>query len=183
MTGTGTADIVGTEPDETDNTIRLAAHLGGLLQQRGWSITTAESCTGGLIGAAVTAVAGSSGWFEQGFITYSNAAKHRQLDVPTDVIDQYGAVSEEVVAAMARGARSAASAQVGVAVSGVAGPGGGSANKPVGTVCIAWDIAGCGGRTTRCQFAGNREAVRHATVVSALRGTIRLLENPENSPS
>jgi nicotinamide-nucleotide amidase len=157
---------------ETDAELtRLAERLGAALTARGWQVTAAESCTGGWIAKAITDVAGSSGWFGAGFVTYSNAAKVDALAVSAADIERHGAVSEAVVRAMAAGARRAAGADLAVAVSGVAGPGGGSADKPVGTVWFAW--AGPDGeRAERCRFEGGREAVRRATVAHALRGLL-----------
>jgi nicotinamide-nucleotide amidase len=135
--------------------------------KNGWMLTTAESCTGGLIAAACTDLAGSSGWFERGFVTYSNAAKTELLGVDAALIAKHGAVSEAVVRAMAAGALAHSNAQVAVAVTGIAGPGGGSADKPVGTVWLGWAWPG-GVVTERCQFDGDRAAVRAATVQHAL---------------
>ena len=146
--------------------------LAGALRARGWRAATAESCTGGLIAAACTAVAGSSDWFEGGLVTYSNEAKTRWLGVPAALIQQHGAVSEEVALAMARGALQAAQCELAVAVTGIAGPGGAVAGKPVGTVWLAWGTAQALQRV-RLQLPGNREAVRVATVQAALQ---RLLQ-------
>jgi len=115
-----------------------AAQLGRRLNARGWMVSTVESCTGGLIAAALTDVAGSSAWFERGFVTYSNEAKTGAVRVPADLIVAHGAVSEAVAAAMARGALLASRARIAVSVTGVAGPSGGSVEKPVGTVCFGW---------------------------------------------
>jgi nicotinamide-nucleotide amidase len=149
----------------------LAAKLGAAALAHGAMIVTAESCTGGLVAGAITAIAGSSGWFERGFVTYSNLAKEQQLGVPQATIDRFGAVSEETARAMAEGAIRAASAQWAVAVTGIAGPDGGSTDKPVGTVWFAW--AGPGHlHAVRRQFAGDRTAVREASVRVALEGLI-----------
>ena len=146
--------------------------LAEALRARGWRIATAESCTGGLAAAACTMVAGSSDWFERGWVSYSNAAKTELLGVPAALIAAHGAVSEPVARAMARGAVAHARAQVAVAVTGVAGPGGGSADKPVGTVWFGWQLPG---RTeTECRrFDGDRAAVRAQTVAHALAGLVR----------
>lgn len=137
-------------------------------------LATAESCTGGLIAAACTDLAGSSAWFERGFVTYSNAAKTELLGVPADLIGTHGAVSDAVVRAMALGAVAHSHAQVAVAVTGVAGPGGGSDDKPVGTVWLAWNV--CGHVTAECcHFAGDRAAVRQATVLRILKQLTELL--------
>lgn len=137
--------------------------LATALQQRGWMLATAESCTGGMIAAACTDLPGSSAWFDRGFVTYSNAAKTEMLGVPAELIARHGAVSEEVVRAMAQGAMERSNAQVSIAVSGVAGPGGGSMEKPVGTVWVAWHVDGTT-HTHRMQFAGDRATVRTQTV-------------------
>ena len=143
------------------------ALLAQLLLHRGWFLTTAESCTGGLIAAACTDLAGSSNWFERGFVSYSNAAKSELLGVDAALIDSHGAVSEPVVRAMAVGALAHAHAQVAIAVTGVAGPGGGSPEKPVGTVWLAWATP-TGLSSEVRHFAGDRAAVRQATVHHAL---------------
>lgn len=152
----------------------LTARLAELMQGRGLMLATAESCTGGMIAAACTDLAGSSAWFERGFVSYSNAAKTQLLGVPADCIASHGAVSEPVARAMAQGALTHSAAQVAVAVTGVAGPGGGSPDKPVGTVWIAWAMADQV-RAERMQFSGDRAAVRQATVEHALRGLVTLL--------
>ncbi len=134
-------------------------------------MATAESCTGGLIAARCTDLSGSSHWFERGFVTYSNAAKSELIGVPAQLIAQHGAVSEAVACAMAHGAMAHSHAQVSVAVTGVAGPSGGSADKPVGTVWFAW----CVGNvltSERRVFPGDRSAVREATVAHALQGLL-----------
>ena len=150
---------------------------------RHWMLTTAESCTGGLIAAACTDLAGSSQWYERGFVTYSNAAKSAQLGVDAALIEREGAVSEAVVRAMAEGALANSLAQVAVAVTGVAGPGGGSAGKPVGTVWLGWawphatSTQICTVSELR-HFAGDRAAVRTATVAYALERLVVLLDAP-----
>lgn len=142
--------------------------LGEALRRRGWRMAAAESCTGGLIAASCTMVAGSSDWFERGFVSYSNAAKTELLGVPPSLIAGHGAVSEEVALAMAGGALSRAPVQLAVAVTGIAGPGGAVPGKPVGTVWLAWGTAS-GLRAERLQLPGDRTAVRMATVQAALR--------------
>ena len=145
----------------------ILTQISAQLLTHGWMLATAESCTGGMIAAACTDLAGSSQWFERGFVTYSNAAKTELLGVPAALIAQHGAVSEPVARAMAEGAVAHAHAQVAVAVTGVAGPTGGSADKPVGMVWFGWCVAG----QTHSQvqhFAGDRAAVRTATVRCAL---------------
>jgi nicotinamide-nucleotide amidase len=154
----------------------LVAQLAALLTARGWMLASAESCTGGMIAAACTDLAGSSAWFERGFVSYSNAAKSELLGVPTGLIATHGAVSEAVARAMAQGALAHAHAQCAVAVTGVAGPTGGSADKPVGTVWFAW--ATPGGLHSECQrFDGGRAAVRSATVEHSLRTLMDLLHS------
>jgi nicotinamide-nucleotide amidase len=154
-----------------DPLLALAARLGAVALARGAMIATAESCTGGLVAAAITAIAGSSGWFERGFVTYSNLAKEEQLGVAPSTIERFGAVSEETVRAMAQGAVRGAPAKWAVAVTGIAGPDGGSPDKPVGTVWFAW--AGPGFlETLRRQFDGDRTTVREASVRVALEGLI-----------
>jgi nicotinamide-nucleotide amidase len=157
-----TADGSGTDP---------LAHVTGLaLLERGWRVATAESCTGGGLGAALTAIAGSSDWVEGGCITYSNAAKTRLLDVPDELFTQFGAVSAAVVEAMALGACRRLGSQCAVAVSGVAGPGGGSPAKPVGTVWLAWARPGCTPpvRSLGLWFPGDRASVRLGAVCAGL---------------
>ncbi len=152
-------------------TLALCTALAQALQARGWMLATAESCTGGLIAAQCTELAGSSLWFERGFVTYSNAAKTELTGVPAALIAAHGAVSEPVARAMAQGALQHAQAQVSMAVTGIAGPGGGSADKPVGTVWLAWCVAGQLS-SERCVFAGDRATVRAATVQHALQGLL-----------
>jgi nicotinamide-nucleotide amidase len=147
---------------------QLATDLGKLLVSRQWCVTTAESCTGGGIASAITSVAGSSAWFEQGFVTYSNEAKQQQLNVDEALLIKHGAVSEEVVRAMAVGAIEKANANVAIAVSGVAGPGGGSPDKPVGTVWLAWAMQNAETITKCYQFEGDRDAVRAQAVKAAI---------------
>ncbi|GAB7127534.1 nicotinamide-nucleotide amidase [Silvimonas sp. JCM 19000] len=156
-------------------TLTLATQVGQLLAARGHQVTTAESCTGGLIAGAITEVAGSSTWFERGFVTYANQAKVDMLAVPPEFLQTLGAVSEPVVAAMAQGAAEAAQAQWAVAVSGIAGPGGGSAEKPVGTVWLAWACPH-GIFTERQLFGGDRSAIRTQTVQRALQRLIELIK-------
>jgi nicotinamide-nucleotide amidase len=150
----------------------LSAELGALLRERGWRITTAESCTGGLIAGAITTTSGSSGWFETGFVTYSNEAKSMLLGVPEATLRAHGAVSPETARAMATGALERTGADIAIAVTGVAGPTGGTPDKPVGMVCVAWALRdGLVDSMTR-RFAGDRAAIRAASVVAALDGAI-----------
>lgn len=157
-----------------ESVVDLAAELGRTLKKRNLKLATAESCTGGGVACAVTEVAGSSEWFDRGFVTYSNASKTEMLDVPAALIMQFGAVSEEVADSMAAGALENSRAQVAISTTGIAGPGGGVAGKPVGTVCFGWAI-GKNVFTERLVFTGDRHAVREQTVVNALRGLLRLL--------
>jgi nicotinamide-nucleotide amidase len=150
----------------------LARRAGIALKRKGWLLATAESCTGGWIGQAVTMVPGSSAWFDRGFITYSNDAKIELLGVHADTLAQSGAVSEQTVGEMATGALARSRAQIAVAVSGVAGPEGGSADKPVGTVCIAWACRDEPLTTRTFVFTGDRDAIRRASVLAALQGLL-----------
>jgi nicotinamide-nucleotide amidase len=152
----------------------LALKLGRALHVRGWRLAAAESCTGGFIAKVLTDVAGSSQWFEGGVVSYSNAAKTELLGVPSQVLAAQGAVSEETVRAMAEGARTRFAVDVAVAVSGVAGPGGGTDDKPVGTVHFAWAAAGELTAARRI-FAGSRDAVRRQTVALALERLVELV--------
>lgn len=155
--------------------LESCALLARLLLRQRWFLTTAESCTGGLIAAHCTELAGSSNWFERGFVTYSNAAKCELLGVDATLIEAYGAVSEPVVRAMAVGALAHSRAQVAVAVTGVAGPSGGSAEKPVGTVWLAWATP-MGLISEVKHFDGDRTAVRQATVQHALTRLTEFLQ-------
>ncbi len=151
----------------------LVLALAQALRQRGLMLATAESCTGGLIAAACTAVAGSSDWFERGFVTYSNEAKTESLGVDARVIAAHGAVSEAVVRAMAEGALVHSRAQISAAVTGIAGPGGGSVAKPVGTVWLAIAQAGAVTRAELLHLAGDRRVIREQTVQRALQRLIQ----------
>ena len=161
----------------TEELETLAQSLGQQLQAAGLMLATAESCTGGWIAKVVTDIPGSSGWFDRGFVTYSNAAKQEMLGVAIATLERHGAVSEAVVREMALGALARSRARVAVAVSGIAGPGGGTAEKPVGTVCFAWALSGREPVTRWECFGGDREAVRRQTVRRALEGLIGLLEH------
>ncbi|WP_295882540.1 nicotinamide-nucleotide amidase [uncultured Thiohalocapsa sp.] len=158
----------------TDDPAHLARQLGDRLAAAGLMLATAESCTGGWIAKCVTDIAGSSAWLDRGFVTYSNAAKQDMLGVAAATLAEYGAVSEPVVQEMAAGALAHSAAQVAVAVSGIAGPGGGSADKPVGTVCFGYALPG-GVSTETVHFDGDREAVRRQSVAHALSRLIALL--------
>lgn len=152
----------------------LAQRVGAHLNAHGWRLATAESCTGGWVAQTVTAIAGSSAWFDCGFITYSNDAKHALLGVSTMILDRHGAVSEATVAAMVQGTLERAKTDVALSISGIAGPGGGSPNKPVGTVCFGWGRIGATPVTATRHFAGDREAVRYQAVEFALSELLRL---------
>jgi nicotinamide-nucleotide amidase len=154
----------------------LVLQLAELLARKGWMMATAESCTGGLIAGACTDLAGSSDWFERGFVTYSNDAKSELLGVDAALIEAHGAVSEPVARAMAEGAVARSRAQASVAVTGVAGPSGGSVEKPVGTVWFGWSVDGRT-RTERRRFDGDRATVRAATVHYALQTLAALIES------
>ena len=153
------------------HTTELCEQLARALLDRGWMMAAAESCTGGMIAARCTDLPGSSNWFERGFVTYSNAAKSELLGVSADLLAIHGAVSEPVARAMACGAVQHAHAQVSVAVTGIAGPAGGSADKPVGTVWFAWCVQDQLS-SERCIFEGDRAAIRQATVTHALQGLL-----------
>jgi nicotinamide-nucleotide amidase len=153
----------------------LAADLGEALVRQGWMLATAESCTGGWAAQTLTAVAGSSAWFERGFVTYSNLAKMEMLGVRADILDAFGAVSEQAAEAMVRGALTHSRAQVAFAVTGIAGPTGGTPEKPVGTVCFAWALAGAQPVVGRLLFAGDRRAIRSQSVRHALRRMLALM--------
>ena len=159
-----------------DDAPALTQRLAGLLLAQGHMLATAESCTGGMIAAACTDLAGSSAWFERGFVTYSNEAKTELLGVPAALIAEHGAVSEPVVRAMAAGALRQSRAHIAVAVTGVAGPGGGSVGKPVGSVWLGWATA-AGVVTQLRHFEGDRQQVRQATVLRALQGLNDLLNS------
>ncbi len=159
-----------------DNLEVLAEQVGTALQSRGLMLASAESCTGGWVGGAVTAVAGSSQWYERGFITYSNQSKQEMLGVSAATLAENGAVSESTVREMAAGALKHSHAHVALAISGIAGPGGAVPGKPVGTVCIAWALRSGTGRAETFHFAGDRSAVRVQAVEAALRGVLQILE-------
>ena len=155
-------------PAESDNIEELVQQLAAMLMGKGWMLATAESCTGGMIAAACTDLAGSSQWFDRGFVTYSNEAKTEMLGVPAELIAKHGAVSEEVVRAMAEGAIRHSRAQVSIAVTGIAGPSGGSAEKPVGTVWVGWCMEGVI-HSTLLNLTDSRHHIRQATTAYALQ--------------
>ncbi|WP_308446447.1 nicotinamide-nucleotide amidohydrolase family protein [Chitinimonas sp. BJYL2] len=158
----------------------LAEQLGAALLARGWRVTTAESCTGGGIASAITDIAGSSAWFDMGWVTYSNDAKQKLTGVLPATLETHGAVSEAVVAEMARGALAASGAQIAVAVSGIAGPSGGSAAKLVGTVCFGFALADRT-LTETCRFDGDRAAVRAQTIHHALAHLLALTRESDTA--
>ncbi|MDF5702957.1 nicotinamide-nucleotide amidase [Aeromonas hydrophila subsp. hydrophila] len=153
----------------------LAIELGKALGQRGWLAATAESCTGGGVATAITDIAGSSGWFDRGFVTYTNEAKQQMLGVSGESLEQHGAVSEAVVLEMARGALAHSSAAISVAISGIAGPGGATEGKPVGTVWFAWADSNGRHQSLLARFDGDRRQVRQQAVRQALSGLLALL--------
>lgn len=160
--------------------LALARQVGQILKDNGLKLVSAESCTGGWIGQIVTAVPGSSAWYDRGFITYSNLSKQQMLHVQPQTLARFGAVSEQTAREMVQGALAASQAQIAVSVTGIAGPAGGSAEKPVGTVCFAWllknlPISTASSRT--CYFSGDRAAVRRQSVAVALQGILELLKN------
>lgn len=160
----------------TDTLTTLATLVGAKLKAQGMLLATAESCTGGWVAQAVTAVAGSSDWFERGFVTYSDASKQDMLGVRADTLAAHGAVSEHTAREMAAGALSHSRAQLAVAITGIAGPGGGSPEKPVGTVCFAWSATSGSPVALTRRFEGDRESVRRQSVMVALQGVLELLE-------
>jgi len=162
------------EYNVTPDILDLAAQAGSALQTRQLLLATAESCTGGGVAAAVTEIAGSSGWFACGFVTYSNQSKQTLLDVPAALLAAHGAVSEPVAGAMARGALGRGGASVALSTTGIAGPGGAVPGKPVGTVCFAWADAHHV-QTETVHFDGDRQAVREQSVAHALRGLLRFV--------
>ncbi len=158
-----------------DELLQLAHILGQKLHAKGWMLATAESCTGGWLAQVVTAIPGSSAWFDRGFITYSNMAKQEMLGVRAVTLQAYGAVSEETVREMAAGVLEHSRGHISAGISGVAGPGGGTPKKPVGTVCIAWATGDQAPFSTVCRLSGDREEIRSRAVAAALRGLIELI--------
>lgn len=163
------------ECDVSNDIENLAERAGRALQAKGYLLATAESCTGGGISQAVTEIAGSTSWFDCGFVVYSNASKTELVDVPAALLAQHGAVSEEVAAAMAQGALANSNAHVALSTTGIAGPSGAVPGKPVGTVCFGW-AKGDHVHTERLVFQGDRHAVREQTVRHALEGLLRFIE-------
>lgn len=154
---------------------QLSRQAGEALLARRWLLATAESCTGGWVAKVITDIAGSSQWFDRGFVTYTNAAKQDMLGVQSATLDRHGAVSEATVAEMVAGALSQSRADLALAISGIAGPGGGTATKPVGTVCFAWGRRGDPVLAGTERFDGDREAVRRQSVIHALRGALDVI--------
>ena len=155
-----------------NDSLALAQRLGRVLAERRWTAATAESCTGGLVAGAITDVAGSSAWFDRGFVTYSNDAKSKLLGVRDETLAAHGAVSEATAREMAAGALARSAADIAVAVTGIAGPAGGSPGKPVGLVCFAWARRGGPVDALTVHFTGDRATVRSAAVAAALAGLI-----------
>jgi nicotinamide-nucleotide amidase len=159
-----------------DTITTLATLVGARLEERRCKLVTAESCTGGWVAEAMTSIPGSSAWFERGYVTYSDESKTELLGVRAETLARHGAVSEEAAREMAAGALERSRAQIAVAVTGVAGPTGGTKEKPVGTVCFAWaQRTRTPGSTTR-QFGGDRASVRRQSVITALQGLLQQLE-------
>lgn len=163
----------------------LSAEVGQALAVARLMLATAESCTGGWVGRAITSVSGSANWYERGFITYSETAKQEMLGVPAELLEQHGAVSEPTARAMAEGALAHSHAQVALAVTGIAGPTGGSERKPVGMVWFAWAAQGRPTEAICYRFDGDREAIRRQSVAVALRGVLKLLtgDHAVNAPA
>ena len=157
-----------------DDLLKLSAELGTALKSRGWALALAESCTGGWAAQTVTAVAGSSAWFERGFVTYSNAAKIEMLGVTENTLNRHGAVSEQTAREMALGALKHSHASIAAAITGIAGPDGGTQEKPVGTVCFAWATANGYIKTVTRHLSGGREEVRRVSVKTALEVLLQL---------
>lgn len=155
----------------------LAAQVGAALKQREWMLATAESCTGGWVGEVVTSVAGSSQWYDRGYITYTNEAKQEMLGVSKNTLAEFGAVSEQTVREMAAGALKHSRAHISLAISGIAGPGGATVNKPVGTVCIAWVLHSGTGTAHTFHFQGDRASVRRQAVLAALQGVLTMTDS------
>ena len=159
----------------SSSTQGLVSQLASALLKKQWHLSTAESCTGGLVAAAITALAGSSDWFERGYVTYSNSAKSEDIHVSPELIAQHGAVSDQVARAMAVGAKQSSHAEVALSITGIAGPTGGSAQKPVGTVCFAWILANDAIHSETKLFSGNRQEVRQQAYEFSLKRLLELL--------
>jgi nicotinamide-nucleotide amidase len=155
----------------------LSQQVGQALSRRALWLATAESCTGGWVAKAITDIPGSSGWFDRGFVTYTNISKQQMLGVTAQTLDSYGAVSEQTVREMAEGALTRSNAQIAVAISGIAGPGGATTYKPVGMVCLAWSGQGFQTHTQVEHFSGDRDQVRRQAVEAALKGILLTIEH------
>ncbi|CAM3021126.1 Competence-damage inducible protein CinA [Legionella steigerwaltii] len=155
----------------------LIKEIATILKKKNWQLVTAESCTGGLVASYLTEIPGSSVWFERGFVTYSNLAKEELLSVPKQLIEKYGAVSEPVAEAMATGALQHSTGHVAVSVTGIAGPDGGSLEKPVGTVCFGWAAKGMNPKIVKKQLTGNRQDIRLAACQVALSGILSYIKD------
>lgn len=160
----------------SDIATKQAEQLAEMFLKTASKLATAESCTGGGLAEILTRIPGSSAWFERGFVTYSNEAKQEMLDVPLDTLQQFGAVSEETAIAMAKGALEKSHADFSVSITGIAGPDGGTEEKPVGTVCFAWCKRNEGGNTTSIHFKGDRIKVREQSCLLAMQGIIDMLQ-------
>ena len=163
---------------KTDDLVELAGQVGQIMLERGWYLATVESCTGGWAAKTITSVPGSSLWFECALVTYSNESKNALAGVPMELIDIHGAVSAQVAEAMAGGVIARSNASAAIALTGVAGPDGGSAQKPVGTVFIAWQLPGHGVRSERFHFHGDRDAIRRQSVATALAELVNVAIDP-----
>ncbi len=166
-----------------DSLYTLAEQLGQVMRQQHLLLVTAESCTGGWVGEVVTAVPGSSQWYDRGFITYSNAAKMAMLGVRQETLDRWGAVSEQTVAEMAAGALLHSDAGIALSISGIAGPGGGSPAKPVGTVCFGWAVRSGPVWTQVRHFPGDRQMIRRQAVQAGLLEVLGYLEQQPSQPA
>lgn len=158
-----------------DNNADLSTKLGIALKQRGYRVALAESCTGGLVASMITDTAGSSAWFDRGFITYSNQSKQDMLSVTSAILEAHGAVSEETAIAMAKGALQHSQADIAASITGIAGPSGGTAEKPVGTVCFAWVSKNGLTTSTTESLTGNRQSIREQAAFFAMNGILSLL--------
>jgi len=156
--------------------LNLAQELGVALKARGWKLALAESCTGGLVSSLITEIPGSSAWFDRGFVTYSNQAKTEMLGVAETTLENPGAVSEATAQEMALGALTHSQAHISASITGIAGPDGGSTEKPVGTVCFAWALKGGNPHACKFHFSGNRQQVREQSAKAALNGLLNLLQ-------
>lgn len=154
---------------------KLVTNVADRLQAKHWQLVTAESCTGGMVASYLTDIPGSSNWFERGFVTYSNLSKQEMLGVNPQLIAEFGAVSEQVAASMAEGALAHSSAQIALSITGIAGPGGGTLEKPVGTVCFAWAVKDQPTLTLKRLFSGSRHDIRLAAVQQVLEGLLQQL--------